>query len=136
MLAGEAGGGNAPHMLQHLMDVDRSALDRGGVAELLHALDQGADPVGLLADQVDQRPVVHADRRLQELRGATDAGERILDLVRQGGGEAGDRAGRAPVRDLLVKPARHRTGMQHDEHVLRQLGHEAQMTVHRHRLAA
>ena len=93
-------------------------LDRGGVAELLHPLDQGADPVGLVADQLDQRPVLVADGRLEQLGGAADAGERVLDLVRQRGGEPGDRAGRAPVRDLLVEPARHRAGVQHDQHVL------------------
>ena len=119
VLAGEAGRGDAAHMLEHLMDVDRAALDRRGVAELLHPLDQGADPVGLVADQLDQLLVVLADGRLQELGGAADAGERVLDLVRQGGGEPGHRAGRAPVRDLLVEPARHRAGVQHHQHVAR-----------------
>ena len=112
------------------------ALDRRGVAELLHPLDQGADPVGLVADQLDQRPVVLADRRLQELGGAADAGERVLHLVRQRRGEARHRAGRAPVRDLLVEPARHRAGVQHHEHVLRQLGHRAEMAVDADHLAA
>ena len=117
VVAGEAGLGDAADMLEHLVDVDRAALDRAGVAELLHPLDQGADPVGLVADQLDQRPVLLADGRLQELGGAADAGERVLDLVRQGRGEPGDRAGRAPVRDLLVEPAGDRAGVQHHQHV-------------------
>ena len=118
------------------MDVDGASLHRGRVAELLHAVDQGADAVGLVADQLDQRQIVLAHGRLQQLGGATDAGQGILHLMRQRGGQPRYRPGGTAVRDLLVEPTGHRAGMQHDQHMLREFRDRADMAVHRHRLAA
>ena len=55
-LAGEAGGRDAADVLQHLVDVDRPALEAARVAEVLHAVDQRADPVRLVADQLRSAP--------------------------------------------------------------------------------
>ena len=52
-MRGEAGLRQLAHMLQHAMDVHRVALDRL-FAEHLHAVDQGADAVRLVADQLGE----------------------------------------------------------------------------------
>ena len=72
------------------------------VGERLHAVDQFDDPVGLLADQLGQRAILVADRALQQLRRAANAGERVLDLVREHGAERGHRAGGAAMGELPV----------------------------------
>ena len=71
------------HMIQHGVDVEAFPLRRPSIGEGLHAVDQFDDPVGLLADQLRQRAILVARARFQQLRGAADAGERVLDLVRQ-----------------------------------------------------
>ena len=105
------------------MDVDRLALDRPLVGEDLHAVDQLDDAVGLVADQPGQRAVLVADRGFEQLRRAADAGERILDLVRQHGGEPGDRARRAAMGELAVDLVGHRALLEHDDHAAPALEH-------------
>ncbi len=78
---------DALHVVEHGVDVDALALDRPQVREGLHPVDELHDPVGLLADQPRQRPVLVAHRRLEQLGGAADARQRVLDLVRQHGGQ-------------------------------------------------
>ena len=70
-------------MVEHDVDVDRLALDRPLVGEHLHAVDQLHDAVGLVADQPGQRAVLVGTDDFQQLRRAADAGQRVLDLVRQ-----------------------------------------------------
>ena len=60
-----------------------SVAERALVAEHLHAVDEIADAVGLRADELRQRPVVVLEAGLQQLGGAADARQRVLDLVRQ-----------------------------------------------------
>ena len=122
-VAREAVAGDHLHPLEHGVDVDRLALGRPLVGEDLHAVDQPDDAVGLVADQPRQRAVVLVGIRLQQLRRAADAGERVLDLVRQHGGEAGHRARRAAMRELPVDLLGHRARQQHERHVARPLGH-------------
>ena len=98
------------------------ALGRPLVGEDLHAVDQPDDAVGLVADQARQRAVVLVGVGLQKLRRAADAGERVLDLVRQHRGEAGHRARGAAMRELAVDLLRHGARQQHDRHVARPLG--------------
>ncbi len=86
------------------MDVDRPLGDRPVVAEFLEPLDQPAHPVGFLADQLGQLPRLRIGAALDQLRRPADAGERVLDLVRQHRGEAGDRAGGAAMGELLFDP--------------------------------
>ena len=82
--------GEELHLVEHDVDVDRLALDRALVGEHLHAVDELDDPVGLLADQPGQRAVLVVSRLLQQLCRAADAGKRVLDLMREHRGEAGD----------------------------------------------
>ena len=123
------------HMVEHHVDVDRLALDRPLVGEHLHAVDQLHDAVGLVADQARQRAVVVVGGLLEQLRGAADAGERVLDLVRQHRGERDHRARRAAMGELAVHlvgdgallqhhhdmagPLRHRRDIEVDEALAR-----------------
>ena len=80
-------------------------LSRGAgrcVGEGLHPVDEFDDAVGLLADQPRQRAILVADRALQQLRRAANAGERVLDLMREHGAERGHRAGGAAMGELSV----------------------------------
>ena len=86
------------------------------VAEHLHPVDEVADAVGLGADQPRQRPVLVAEARLQQLRRAADAGQRVLDLVREHRRHAGDRAGGGAMGQLALDHLRHRALLQHDQH--------------------
>ena len=71
------------HALEHLVDVDRVALDRPVVGERLHAIDQRDDAVGFVADQLGQLAPGRVGILLQQLRRAANAGKRVLDLMRQ-----------------------------------------------------
>ncbi len=90
------------------MDVERGAIDRPAVSEGLHAVDQGHDAVGLLTNQVGELSFAIGHRLLEKLCGAPDAGQWVLDLVRQHGGEGAYRAGGAAVRHLAVDAPRNR----------------------------
>ena len=79
--------GEPLHMVEHRMDVEAFARARAFVGEGLHAVDELYDAVGLLADQPRQRAVFVADRGLQQLRGAANAAERVLDFVGEHGAE-------------------------------------------------
>ena len=56
-VAGEAGLRQPFDVVEHGMDVDRTARHRAVVAEHFHAVDQGDDAVGLVADQPRQHAV-------------------------------------------------------------------------------
>ena len=109
------------HVFEHDVNVDRLALDRALVGEHLHAVDQLHDAVGFVADQPRQRAIVVADRLFEQLRRAANAGERILDLVRQHGGERDHRARRAAMGELAVHLVGDRALLQHDDHMVRPL---------------
>ena len=89
------------------MDVDRLLRQRALVAEHLHAVDEIADAVGLRADELRQRAVVVLEVWLEQLRGAADARQRVLDLVRQHRGHARYRARRGAMRELALDHLRH-----------------------------
>ena len=72
-MAAEAGLRHPAHPFQHLMDVDRLAVERAGVGKGVHAVDQPDDAVGLLADQLGQGAILVPHRLLQQLGGAADA---------------------------------------------------------------
>jgi hypothetical protein len=108
-------------VVQYLVDVDRPALDRPVVGELLHAVDERADPVGLVADQPDQGALVLAHALLEQLRRAADPGQRVLDLVGQRRAEPGDRARAAAVDQLVIETVRDRAGVQDHEAMARAL---------------
>ena len=98
----EAGLGEALHLVEHAVDVDGAALDRALVAEQLDPLDELHDAVGLVADEAGQQPVALVGGLLEELRRAADAGQRVLDLVRQHRAERRDRARGAAMGELPV----------------------------------
>jgi hypothetical protein len=107
------------------MNVDGLRAQRALVAEHLHAVDQVADAIGLRADELCQRPVLVSQARLQQLRGAADSRQRVLDLVRQHRRHAGDRAGRGAVRQLALDHLRHRALLQHEHDEPGLVGHDA-----------
>ena len=109
-------------MIQHVVDVHRLALQGPLIAEDLHAVDQLADAVGLGADQLGQSAVGVGALAFQQLRRAPDAGERILDLMREHGGEAGHRACRAAMGELALDHLRHAALLQHDHDAAGHLG--------------
>ena len=101
-MAGEARLGEPFDVVEHRMNVEAFARDRPLVGKGLHAVDELDDAVGLLADQLRQRAILVADRGFQQLRGAANAGKRVLDLVREHRAERGDRPCRAAMGELPV----------------------------------
>src|SRR6185437_15866715 len=67
-----------PRAIEHFMDVDGTALDRATVGEYFHPVDQRADTVGFVADEMRQLAVGRRRVFLKQLRRAADAGERVL----------------------------------------------------------
>ena len=111
------------------MDVDRLALDRPLVGEHFHAVDQLHDAVGLVADQPRQRAVLVAGRLLEQLRRAANAGQRILDLVRQHGRERDHRARGAAMGELAIHLVGDRALLQHDDDMVGPLRQRRDMQV-------
>ena len=89
-VAREPGLGQPFDVVQHGVNVEAFPLRGRRIGEGLHAVDEFDDPVGFLADQPGQRPILVARARLQQLCRAADAGERVLDLVRQHEPKRGD----------------------------------------------
>ena len=102
-------------MFENAVDVDALPRRRTVVGEGVDAVDQLADAVGLLADHLRQFAFGAADRAFDQLRGAADAGKRVLYLVRQHRSHAGHRTRRGTVVEMPVDDARHRTFDQADE---------------------
>ena len=100
-----------------------SVAERALVAEHLHAVDQIADAIGLRADELRQRAVLVLEAGLQQLRGAADARQRVLDLVRQHRGHARHRARGGAMGELALDHLRHRALLQHQHDQARLVGH-------------
>jgi hypothetical protein len=115
-------------MIEHRMDIDRFARQRALVGEHFHLVDEVADAIGLGADQPGERAVVlRFERRLDQLRRAADARQRVLDLVGQHAGEAGDGAGRAAMGELAIE-------LEGDRALLHQQDHRAGLLAQRRQL--
>jgi hypothetical protein len=112
---GKAGLAQTLHVVEHEMDVDGLRAERALVTEHLHAVDQVADAIRLDADELRQRPVVVLQAGLEQLGGAADARERVLDLVREHGGHAGHGAGGRAMRQLALDHVRHGALLQHQD---------------------
>ncbi len=95
------------------------ALDRALVGENLHAVDQLHDAVGLVADELGERAVVVVGGLFKQLRGAANARQRILDLVRQHGGKRDHRTRGAAMGELAVHLVGDGALLQHDHDVVR-----------------
>ena len=89
-VAREAGLGEPFHMVEHGVDIEAFPLRRRRIGEGLHPVDQLNDPVGLVADETGQRAVLVAGARLEQLSRATDARQRVFDLVGEHGPERSD----------------------------------------------
>ena len=87
------------------------------VGENLHAVDEPDDTVGFVADQAREGAIVLVRVGFEQLRRAADAGERVLDLMREHRGKSGDRARRAAMRQLAVDLFGDRARKQHQRHV-------------------
>ena len=62
-----------------------------------------------------KRAVAIGALAFEQLRRAPDAGERVLDLMREHGGEAGDRARGAAMGELALDHLRHAALLEHDQ---------------------
>ena len=111
------------------MDVDRPARHRAVVAEHFHAVDQRDDAVGLVADQPRQHAVFGRGRLLQQLRRAADAGQRILDFMRQHRGQRDHRARRAAMRQLPVHLVGDGALLQHHDDMAGPLGERGDVQI-------
>ena len=76
-----------------------------------------------------QRAVVVARRLLEQLRRAANAGQRILDLMRQHGGKRDHRARRAAMRQLPVHLVGDGALLQHDHDVIRIFRHRPDVEI-------
>jgi hypothetical protein len=70
-----------------------------------------------------------ARRQFEQLGGATDAGQRILDLMGKHRGQAGHRARRAAMRHLPVDLVGHRPLLEHDDDRAGELGNRRDIEV-------
>ena len=73
---------------------------------------------GLVADQPREHPVVLGGGLLEQLRRPADAGERVLDLVRQHCTQRRDGAGRAAMGQLTIHLVGDGPFLEHDDHVV------------------
>ena len=106
---GDAVGDQGADAVEDLVDVQRSQAGQGVLRERLHPVDQPAHAVGLVDDQLGERRVLGLGAGLQKLGGAANAGQRVLDLVRQHASKAHDRAQAA--RDLRAGPLGAQAGL-------------------------
>jgi hypothetical protein len=104
-------------MIEHGVNVDRSPPHRPLVAEYLHAIDQRDDAVRLVADQSSQHSVVRRRPLFEKLRRTANAGERVLDLVREHGRKRNHRARRAAMGQLPIHLVSDGALLDHHHHV-------------------
>ena len=65
--AGKAAFGDLAHMIQHAMDIDRSAIERALIGEHLHAVDESDNAIDFLADETGKVAASLVQTRLQKL---------------------------------------------------------------------
>ena len=68
------------------------------------------------ANELRQRAVAVGALAFEQLRRAPDAGKRVLDLMGEHGGEAGDGARGAAMGELPLDHLRHAALLEHDQH--------------------
>ena len=121
--------GQAAGAVEYLVDVDRFALQRAAVGEHVHAIDQAADTVRLVADEAGQRLVLGLGGLLQQLGGAANPRQGVLDLMGQHGGHGGDRAGGTAMGELAVDLVGDGAFLQGHHHPFRPLRHRRRLDV-------
>ena len=112
-MPGEAGLRRLAHAIEDLVDIYLAAADRGATGKRLDTVHQRDDAIGLLADQLGQLARRRIGVLFEQLRGAANAGERVLDLVRQHRRHCGHRPGGVQMRQLAVHLVGHRPLVQH-----------------------
>ena len=117
--------------VEHVVDVDRLLHRRAGVAERLDALEQLLHAAGLVADQRGEFALRIAQRHLQQLRGARDARQRVLDLMRQHRRHAAHAARRRAVGERAVHLFGDRARLDQQQHRARRLVERRRLHVHR-----
>jgi hypothetical protein len=85
--------------------------------------------IGLVANEAREDAVVAHCRLFEELGGAADSGERVLDFVRQHGGQTGDRTRRAARDELAVDLVGHGALLEGERHEARHFGDGAGIDV-------
>jgi hypothetical protein len=116
-------------MIEHGMNVDGTARHRPVVAEHFHAVDQGHDAIGLVADQPGQHAVFGGSLLFQELRRAANAGKRVLDLMGEHRGQRDHAARGAAMGELPVHLVGDGAFLQHHHDMAGALGERRDMQV-------
>src|SRR5215204_963056 len=89
-------------LLDELVDLDPLDLARAA-GEAQHLADDVRDALGLLARDFEEAPVLlHVLARREQVERVLDGFERVVDLVRDGGGEAADRGQLLRLEELLL----------------------------------
>ncbi len=125
--------GNLPDVIQHRMNVDGFFVNGALIPEDFHAVDEIANAIRFLGDEVGERPVFLGRARFQQLRRAPDPRKRIFDFMGQHRRHRGDRAGRAPVRELPLDHGGHAALLHHDQHMILVLGEQRSENIDRSR---
>ena len=92
------------------------------VAEHLHAVDEVADAVRFVGDELRQRPVLFRGADFEELRGAPDARKRVLDFVGEHRRHGRHRARGAAMGELPLDHGGHAALLDHEEDMIAVLG--------------
>ena len=79
--------------------LSRQIIQNGHLQKLI---DELHDPVGLLANESRERPVLVAERGFEQLSSASNTRKRVFNLVRQHRSKRGDRASGAAMGQLPV----------------------------------
>ncbi len=123
---GDAIGRQRPHAVEHLVNVHRRLVRHDLFGEGLHPIDQAADAIGLVDDELGQRRVLGRGAGLQKLRRSADTRQRVFDLVRQHAAKAhhGAQARRIGRTLDAQRAGPHLQGQQH-----RAIGHRRRRAV-------
>ncbi len=104
------------------MDVKRRAGKCARVAEGFHAIDDAADAVSLVADELREVTLARGHRFFEQLRGTANSRQRIFDFMRQHRRHAMQRAHGATMQKLAVDALCETALLKRDEHSAVRLG--------------
>ena len=102
-VTGKARAGDFANAIEHFVNVHRCARQGAGVAEHFHPVDERADAIRFLADQLREFLLLVGRGIFEELRCAANSGQWIFDLMGEHCRHAMKRAYRAAVQQLPVQ---------------------------------